>query len=196
MEPTETSVSPEGAVRISTLGDDLGPQDAAPVPLPVPAPVAPPAPAVVPVALTAPEADDGNATGVTGSTLQPDDIATIVDAANEIGGPYAPFVAVALAGMAMLGGGKAWSFYQERADQKHELEMKKLDMQGNQSDQTPGECKAVHGQLGASISELSARLAAIEKKTSTISSDFDGDDVERKVRKMQKQMKQLMEELD
>ena len=174
----------------------MGPQDAAPVPFPAPAPVAPPAPVVVPVALAAPEAEDGDATGITGSTLQPDDIATIVDAANEIGGPYAPFVAVALAGMAMLGGGKAWSFYQERADQKHELEMKKLDMQSNESDEAPGECKAAHAKLEASVAELSARVAAVDKKTSAISTDFDGDDLERKVRKMQKQMKQIMEELD
>tara|TARA_R100000388_G_scaffold82679_1_gene61499 strand:- start:802 stop:1371 length:570 start_codon:yes stop_codon:yes gene_type:complete len=188
MEPTETTVAPDGAVRISTLPDEL--LDAAPAPVPQAAP--PPVFAIPRPQEQAEAADD--ATGITGSTLQPDDLATIVDAANELGGPYAPFVAVALAGIAVLGGGKAWSFYQERADQNHELEMKKLEMQSNQSDEAPGECKSVHARLESMVAELSAKLTSMERKTSTISSDFDADDVERKVRKMQRQIKDLLDD--
>ena len=48
-------------------------------------------------------------------------------------------------------------------------------------------------QILAELSELKSKVAGIEKKTSSISADFDGDDVERKVKRMKKRVDELFE---
>ena len=57
------------------------------------------------------------------------DITAAADAAQAIGGEHAPVVAVALAGMAVAGGSKAFKLYRDWAEQKHEREMKKLEIE-------------------------------------------------------------------
>ena len=52
-------------------------------------------------------------------------VTAAADAAKSLGGDYAPMVALALAGMAVAGGSKAWSYYRDRAEQKHEQELER-----------------------------------------------------------------------
>jgi len=124
------------------------------------------------------------------------DITAAADAAKSLGGDYAPMVAVALAGMAVAGGSKAWSFYRDRAEQKHEQEMQKLKMeaqsQGLEGEQPPP-CKVATAKMQVEVDALKTKLGSIEKKTSMISADFDGEDVERQIKRMKKRIDELFE---
>jgi len=124
------------------------------------------------------------------------DITAAADAAKSLGGDYAPMVAIALTGMAVAGGSKAWSFYRERAEQKHEQEMQKLKMeaqsQGTEGEQPPA-CQAANQKIQLDLDALQSKISSIEKKTSMISSDFDGEDVERQIKRMKKRIDELFE---
>ena len=124
------------------------------------------------------------------------DITAAADAAKSIGGEHAPVVAVALAGMAVAGGSKAFKLYRDWAEQKHEREMKKLEIesqnQGLEGEQPPP-CAVKSAAMQAEIAGLKSKLAGIEKKPATISADFDGDDVERKVKRMKKRIDELFD---
>lgn len=124
------------------------------------------------------------------------DITAAADAAKSLGGDYAPMVAIALTGMAVAGGSKAWSFYRERAEQKHEQEMQKLKMeaqsQGMEGEQPPP-CKVATAKMQAEVDALKTKIGSIEKKTSMISADFDGEDVERQIKRMKKRIDELFE---
>ena len=118
------------------------------------------------------------------------DITAAADAAKSLGGDYAPMVALALAGMAVAGGSKAWSFYRDRAEQKHEQEMQKLKMEAQSQGmdgQQPPPCKIATAKMQAEVA------GSIEKKTSMISADFDGEDVERQIKRMKKRIDELFE---
>ena len=124
------------------------------------------------------------------------DITAAADAAQAIGGDHAPMVAVALAGMAVAGGSKAFKLYRDWAEQKHEREMKKLEIESQNQGlegQQPPPCAAKSAAMQAEIDGLKAKLAGIEKKTSSISADFDGDDVDRQMRRMKKRVDELFE---
>tara|TARA_Y100001938_G_scaffold150219_2_gene240159 strand:- start:125 stop:637 length:513 start_codon:yes stop_codon:yes gene_type:complete len=124
------------------------------------------------------------------------DITAAADAAKSLGGDYAPMVAIALTGMAVAGGSKAWSFYRDRAEQKHEQEMQKLKMeaqsQGMEGEQPPP-CKVATAKMQAEVDALKTKIGSIEKKTSMISADFDGEDVERQIKRMKKRIDELFE---
>ena len=124
------------------------------------------------------------------------DITAAADAAKSIGGEHAPMVAVALAGMAVAGGSKAFKLYRDWAEQKHEREMKKLEIESQNQGlegQQPPPCAAKCAAMQTEIEGLKAKLAGIEKKTSSISADFDGDDVDRQMKRMKKRVDELFE---
>jgi len=124
------------------------------------------------------------------------DITAAADAAQALGGDHAPVVAVALAGMAVAGGSKAFKLYRDWAEQKHEREMKKLEIESQNQGlegQQPPPCAAKCAAMQAEIEGLKAKLAGIEKKTSSISADFDGDDVDRQMKRMKKRVDELFD---
>ena len=124
------------------------------------------------------------------------DITAAADAAQALGGEHAPMVAVALAGMAVAGGSKAFKLYRDWAEQKHEREMKKLEIESQNQGlegQQPPPCAAKCAAMQTEIEGLKAKLAGIEKKTSSISADFDGDDVDRQMKRMKKRVDELFE---
>ncbi len=168
-------------------------EDAAPAPEPPPAPEPDPAPAPAPVETVATPAAVNDLVESVGVSQ---DITAAADAAKSLGGDYAPMVAIALAGMAVAGGSKAWNFYRERAEQKHEQEMQKLKMeaqsQGMEGEQPPP-CKAASAKMQAELDDVKAKLSAVQKKTSMISADFDGEDVERQIKRMKKRIDELFE---
>jgi len=165
----------------------------APAPVEQPAPAPAPEPAVVETVAAPAVPDLVESVGVS------QDITAAADAAKSLGGDYAPMVAIALAGMAIAGGSKAWSYYRDRAEQKHEQEMQKLKMeaqsQGMEGEQPPP-CKAASAKMQAEVDALKSKLSAVEKKTSMISADFDGEDVERQIKRMKKRIDELFEITD
>ena len=168
-------------------------EDAAPAPPPETPPAPEPTPAPAPVETVATPAAVNDLVESVGVSQ---DITAAADAAKSLGGDYAPMVAIALAGMAVAGGSKAWSFYRERAEQKHEQEMQKLKMeaqsQGMEGEQPPP-CKAASAKMQAELDDVKSKLSAVQKKTSMISADFDGEDVERQIKRMKKRIDELFE---
>ena len=116
--------------------------------------------------------------------------------ASDIGGEYAPVLAVVLALLAVLGGKKAWSFYSERAEQKHELELKKLEIQRDMAgagSAPPPSCQTVYTKIEASLEETRAKVASLEKRLIVLGDDFDSEDMERKVKRLQKAVRDLQD---
>jgi hypothetical protein len=125
------------------------------------------------------------------------EIEQVTDAATQLGGEYAPIVAVVLALLAVLGGKKAWSFYSERAEQKHEIELKKLEMQRDMAGAgavSPPPCQAIHAKLEAEVAEAKAKVGLLEKRLLVLGDDFDPEDMERQLRRLQKAVKFLQED--
>ena len=130
--------------------------------------------------------------------LIPSEIEQAVATANELGGDYGPVLAVVLAGVAVMGGKKAWSFYSQKAEQRHEMEMKKLEMEqksSNEDGQSPPACQAVHANLKAEVSAMQAKVGLMEKKL-LVMDDFDPEDIEHRVKKLSKAVKSLRETID
>jgi hypothetical protein len=113
-------------------------------------------------------------------------------------------IGLALALVAVAGGGAAWKFYAQRSEQAHELAKEKLKMdaqaQGLNGAQPPP-CQAANVALEQKLTALTARVeaaeakaAAAEKKGASLSADFDAESLERQVKRMQKQIKEMQED--
>jgi len=164
----------------------------------------PAAPEAVPSEVALPEAPadvelPATPEAVAATTEAPDAsaaVATAADAAAKIGGDYAAILAVILAAIAVLGGKKAWDYYSERSQQRHALAVKELELkaqaQGLNGAQPPP-CQAATLKLEAEITDLKGRLGAVEKKTTSMSPDFDAEDMERQLKRLQKTVKAMQE---
>ncbi len=116
----------------------------------------------------------------------PDEIVKIAE--NADGGT----VGVVLALVAVLGGGAAWRFYSQhskqraeieakKAEQEHELAMRRLDLEAQNAHASPPPCLAAHAQI-------EARLSAIESKSASfgLPAGFDADDLSERIEKLEK----------
>ena len=133
----------------------------------------------------------------TSEVVVSEEISQVTNAAAEVGGEYAPILAIVLALLAVLGGKKAWSFYSERAEQRHELELKKLEMQrdiAGAGAASPPSCQSFQAKIEASLDETKAKVASIEKRLLVIGDDFDSEDIERKVKRLQKAVRELQDD--
>ena len=107
-----------------------------------------------------------------------------------------PTLTIVLALMAVLGGGTAWKFYRQNSEQKHDQKMAQMKMDAKakgMEGQSPGPCQTIHAQLKTEVEEMKARLGKIDQKMA-LTADFDSDDVERKVRRLEKWRKNMEEE--
>jgi len=154
------------------------PEHMDPVALPAPAPEAPPvaeapAPASEPVASIA----------VPDPTTAASELQGLVGAA---GGDST--LAVALAAIAVLGGGAAWKFYSQQTKQSHELKMKELEMKSQTPSQSPPPCILKHGELDAKLAALEAQVekAAAKAKAAGLPAGFDPDEIEDRIIKLEK----------
>lgn len=101
-------------------------------------------------------------------------------------------VAIILAILAVVGGGTAWKFYQKFAEQKHEQEMKKLELQAQAqglNGAQPPPCQAANAALEAKMVAIEGKIASVEKKTSSFSASFDAEDLEERLVKLEKKVK-------
>ena len=167
---------------------------------PVAAPVA--APAVTPVPV-----EQAPAPVLTAHTEQPapatPSAADLGALAQQTGGN--PMLTIALAGIAVLGGGAAWKHWQKVSEQKHEqaMEDKRLaaQAQGLGTAQPPP-CQTVTKAQAEAISKLTealaaqdARLSAIEKKNKSMSVDFDADEATERIEKTEKAIREMKKTL-
>lgn len=103
---------------------------------------------------------------------------------------------IVLGVVALAGAGTTWKFLTQFSEQRHEQKMKQLDIQERSAglgSASPQPCQATNAELRGEITDLKARLAAVEKKALSLSSDFDGEDVERQIKRLSKAVKALQE---
>ena len=105
-----------------------------------------------------------------------------------------PMLTIVLALVAVLGGGTAWKFYRQYSEQKHDERMQQMKLDSkSKSDDAPGECKSVHAQLNAEITQIKTRLNEVDNKLA-INADFDGDRLARRVKKLERWRKDTEED--
>jgi uncharacterized protein HemX len=112
-----------------------------------------------------------------------------------------PMLTIALAAIAVLGGGAAWKHWQKVSEQKHEqaMEDKRLAAQAQGlGNAQPIPCQTVTKVQAEAISKLNeavaaqdARIASIEKKSKSMSADFDGDEATERLEKAEKAIRDL-----
>jgi uncharacterized protein HemX len=171
-------------------------------------PVAPAAPAAAPVAapVAAPAPVEPAAPPVLNAhTEQPatPSAADLGALAQQTGGN--PILTIALAAIAVLGGGAAWKHWQKVSEQKHEqaMEDKRLAAQEKGlSGAQPIPCQTVTKVQAEAITKLSeavaahdARIGAVEKKSKSMSADFDGDEATERLEKAEKAIRDLRKTL-
>lgn len=112
-----------------------------------------------------------------------------------------PMLTIALAAIAVLGGGAAWKHWQKLSEQKHEqaMEDKRIAAQAQGlGNAQPIPCQTVTKVQAEAISKLTealaaqdARIATIEKKSRSISADFDGEEATERIEKAEKAIRDL-----
>jgi uncharacterized protein HemX len=149
-----------------------------PAALPAPAPEAPPV-AEAPASAHEPEA----AIAVPDPTTAASELQGLVGAA---GGDST--LAIALAAIAVLGGGAAWKFYSQQTKQSHELKMKELEMKSQTPSQSPPPCILKHGELDAKVAALEAQVekVAAKAKAAGLPAGFDAEEIETRIEKLEK----------
>jgi hypothetical protein len=102
---------------------------------------------------------------------------------------------ILLALIAVVGGGAAWKFYRQHSEQKHEQKMAQMKMNAKaqgMSGAQPPPCQVANAKLEAEVKQIKSRLGAIDNKMS-LNADFDGDFIERKVKKLERRLAELEE---
>jgi len=108
-----------------------------------------------------------------------------------------PALTVILALIVVVGGGAGWKFWNKLSEQKHEQRMREMELKAQKAGlggAQPPPCQAKQAEVDAKLAETASRLAALEKKAASLSADFDGEDIERQVKKLQKVVKALQEQ--
>jgi hypothetical protein len=171
-KPKEVSIAMEPVKQVEQSQPVQAPQEAPQAPV-----------AVVPV--QAPPVETHALVGE--PSAAPFDINAILTSTGGGGG-----VAIILAILAVVGGGAGWKFYQKFAEQKHEQEMKKLEIQAQAqglNGAQPPPCQAANAALEAKLVAIEGKLVSVEKKTSSFSAGFDADDLEERLVKLEKKAK-------
>jgi len=147
---------------------------------PVEAPVAPVAPAPA-----APVAE--------AQTLAPDPTTAASELQGLVGAAGGDStLAIVLALVAVLGGGAAWKFYNQKSAQTHEVKMKELELKAQQPSQSPPPCIVKHGELDAKLAAVEGKVAKIHEKTAGMSVDGpSSDELDERMVKLERAVKVL-----
>ena len=148
---------------------------------PVEAPVAPVAPAPA-----APVAE--------AQTLAPDPTTAASELQGLVGAAGGDStLAIVLAAIAVLGGGAAWKFYNQKSAQTHELKLKELELKSQTPSQSPPPCIVKHGELDAKLAAVEGKVNKLDQKTAGMSVDGpSSDELDERVIKLERQVKALV----
>ena len=109
--------------------------------------------------------------------------------------PADPTLTLLLAILAVVGGGAAWKFYTQYSEQKHDQKMKQMELDAKAqglSGAQPPPCQAANVKLETEIKEIKGRLGKLDQKLA-LNADFDGDLLDRKVKKIERRLRDLEE---
>jgi len=99
-------------------------------------------------------------------------------------------LAMFLAIIAVVGGGAAWKFYSQFAEQKHEQKMKEMEIQAKAQglgSASPPPCQAAQAEMKAEIQSMKVKM----NSTAAMLEDVDFGMYERKLKKLDKRLKAL-----
>ena len=99
-------------------------------------------------------------------------------------------LAMFLAIIAVVGGGAAWKFYSQFAEQKHEQKMKEMELQAKAQglgSASPPPCQAAQAEMKAEMKAMKAKM----NSTAAMLEDVDFGMYERKLKKLDKRLKAL-----
>jgi hypothetical protein len=134
-----------------------------------------------------------------------DEITAVTDAAADLGPGQAPWVVLIVSALAVFGGAKAWGYYRQRANQKHELAMKKMDLDAKGKglgSTVPPACIPVHTKLTAQIAETNTEVENIKlllttvTRRSLLTAELDPEDIERQFKRLGRRIQDLEDVLE
>lgn len=105
-----------------------------------------------------------------------------------------PMLAFALAALAVVGGGAGFKLWTKLSEQKHEQKLKELELQAQAqglNGAQPPPCQLKQVETDAKVAALEARMGKVEKTSSALPSDFDGEELEKRVAKLEAAMKRI-----
>lgn len=105
-----------------------------------------------------------------------------------------PTLAFALAALAVVGGGAGFKLWTKMSEQKHEQKLKELELEAQKAGLNgaqPPPCQAKQVETDARVAALEARLGKAEKSSSGLPADFDGEELEKRVAKLESAIKRI-----
>ena len=101
-------------------------------------------------------------------------------------------LAIVLALIAVIGGAGMVKFYQKWSEQRHEQAMKRLEIEASNAGLNgaqPPPCQVKQAEVEAKLSSIESRLVKAERMTVSMPDDFDAEDLQKKVERIEKMLK-------
>jgi uncharacterized protein HemX len=101
-------------------------------------------------------------------------------------------LAIVLALIAVIGGAGMIKFYQKWSEQRHEQAMKRLDIEAGQAGLNgaqPPPCQVKQAEIDAKLTSIESRLVKAERMSVSMPDDFDPEDLQKKVDRIEKTLK-------
>jgi uncharacterized protein HemX len=105
-----------------------------------------------------------------------------------------PMLALGLAVLAVVGGGAGFKLWTKMSEQKHEEKLKLLDLEAQKAGLNgaqPPPCQVKQAEVDAKLAALETRLGKMEKRSSGLPTDFDGEELEKRVGKVEAAIKRI-----
>lgn len=99
---------------------------------------------------------------------------------------------IVLALIAVIGGAGMIKFYQKWSEQRHEQAMKRLEIEASNAGLNgaqPPTCQVKQAEVEAKLSSIESRLVKAERMTVSMPDDFDAEDLQKKVDRIEKTLK-------
>jgi uncharacterized protein HemX len=105
-----------------------------------------------------------------------------------------PMLALALAVLAVVGGGAGFKLWTKMSEQKHEQKLKEMELQSQAQGlggAQPPPCQAKQAEMDAKLAALESRVAKAERTSLAMGDDFDPDDIQKRIIMLERTMKRI-----
>lgn len=105
-----------------------------------------------------------------------------------------PMLAFALAALAVVGGGAGFKLWTKMSEQRHETRLKELELEAQKAGLNgaqPPPCQVKQTETDAKLASMEARLGKAEKTSAALPADFDAEELEKRVAKLESAMKRI-----
>jgi uncharacterized protein HemX len=103
-------------------------------------------------------------------------------------------LALALAVLAVVGGGAGFKLWTKMSEQKHEQKLKEMELQSQAQGlggAQPPPCQAKQAEMDAKLAALEGRVAKAERTSLAMGDDFDPDDIQKRIVMLERTMKRI-----